>query len=125
MKAKKSYSTGVRPQRFGYAGIACRKLSISSCSNNIYMEQSIEQHRWVNAVVAAKGYPAEVHSGYLAANKNLLAALPKTGVINDGWHDPGTSLLSSGVGVPSELFLTWLSYAEKKFWKLEAALDAD
>lgn len=89
------------------------------------MEQPTEPPRWVNAVVAAKGYPAEVHSGYLAANKNLLAALPKTGIINDGWHNPGTSLLSSGAGIPSELFITWLSYAEKRFWKLEAALDSD
>jgi len=83
------------------------------------------EHRWVNAVVSAKGYPAEVHSGYLASHKNLLAALPKTGIINDGWHTPGTSLLSGGTGIPSWLFITWLSYAEKKFWKLGAALDAD
>ncbi|AYB34377.1 DUF2931 family protein [Chryseolinea soli] len=89
------------------------------------MEQPIEQYRWVNAVVTAKGYPAEVHSGYLAANKNLLAALPKTGIINNGWNNPGTSLLSSGAGIPSELFITWLSYVEKKFWKLEATLDTD
>ena len=88
------------------------------------MERSAEQYRWVNAVVAAKGYPAEVHSGYLARNKTLLAVLPKTGVINDGWHTPGTSLLSSGIGVPSELFITWLSYAERKFWRLETPLDA-
>lgn len=87
------------------------------------MEQPTE-YRWVSAVVTARGYPAEVYSGYLASDKNLLAALPKTGVMNDGWHEPGTSLLSGGVGIPSDLSITWLSYAEKRFWKLTTELNS-
>jgi hypothetical protein len=34
-------------------------------------------------------------------------------------------MMSGGSGIPTEFSLTWISYADKKFWKIEASLDSN
>jgi hypothetical protein len=86
---------------------------------------SEKKYKWVSSVVTAQGYPAEVHTGHLSSGKAYLATLPKTGVLNDSWDQDGTAMMSGGSGVPTEFALTWVSYADKKFWKVEASLDSN
>lgn len=86
---------------------------------------SDEKYKWVSSVVSAKGYPAEVHVGHLSSGKEYLATLPKTGTLDDGWDQDGTAMMSGGSGVPTEFALTWVSYADKKFWRVEASLDSN
>jgi hypothetical protein len=86
---------------------------------------SDKKYSWVSSVVTAKGYPAQVHTGHLSSGKKYLATLPKTGVLKDSWDQDGTAMMSGGSGVPTEFALTWVSYADKKFWKVEASLDSN
>jgi hypothetical protein len=86
---------------------------------------SAKQYHWIGSVVTANGYPAEVHTGHLSSGKKYLASLPKTGVLKDSWDQDGTPMMSGGSGVPTEFALTWVSYADKKFWKVEASLDSN
>jgi hypothetical protein len=80
---------------------------------------------WASSVVTAEGYPVDIHVGYIASKNRFAAPLPKTGTIYTDWTTNGTEMMSGGTGIPTELSLTWVSYAEKKFWKVEAALDSD
>ena len=86
---------------------------------------SEEKYNWTSSVVSAAGYPAEVHVGHLFSGKVYLVALPKTGTLNDGWDQEGTPMMSGGSGIPTELSLTWVSYVDKKFWKVETSLDSN
>src|SRR5882762_2031976 len=86
---------------------------------------SEKKYKWISSVVTAEGYPAQVHTGHLSSGKEYLATLPKTGVLYDSWDQDGTPMMSGGSGVPTEFALTWVSYADKKFWKVEASLDSN
>jgi hypothetical protein len=52
----------------------------------------------------------------------MIAAFISTGTIEDGWNYDG-DVLSGGSEMPTQLSLTWISYAEKKFWKIETEID--
>lgn len=74
------------------------------------------------SVTAPKEYPVEVYLGYLSTDENFITTVPKDGVEEQGWTAQGSSSGSGGTTIPSFVELTWLSYAEKKFWKLETQL---
>ncbi|MEP6805225.1 MAG: DUF2931 family protein, partial [Flavobacterium sp.] len=77
------------------------------------------------SVTAPKEYPVEVHYGYLSSDKNFITTVPKDGIERQGWIAQGSSSGSGGSTIPNFVELTWLSYAEKKFWKLETQLPAE
>lgn len=77
------------------------------------------------SVTAPKEYPIEVYLGYLSRDKDFITTIPKDGVERQGWIAQGSSSGSGGNIIPDFVELTWLSYAEKKFWKLETQLPTD
>ncbi|MFH7015477.1 DUF2931 family protein [Flavobacterium sp. FlaQc-47] len=77
------------------------------------------------SVTAPKEYPVEVYCGYLSTDKNFITTVPKDGIERQGWIAQGSSSGSGGSTIPNFVELTWLSYAEKKFWKLETQLPTD
>jgi hypothetical protein len=56
--------------------------------------------------------------------KQFITAISNAGMENQGWSWTGKDGLG-GADIPSFIELTWVSYAEKKFWKVEANLPAD
>jgi len=88
-------------------------------------EDSQTKFSYKVSVTAPKEYPVEVHLGYLSFGKNFITTVPKDGVENQGWIAQGSSSGSGGSTIPDFVELTWLSYAEKKFWKLETQLPTD
>ncbi|WP_407401484.1 DUF2931 family protein [Chryseobacterium sp.] len=71
-------------------------------------------------------YPTEVHIGYFAdKNKKLICGVPKTGVSRDGWQYDGTEGGQGGADVPYYFALTYVAYAEKKFYTVETELPHD
>ncbi len=77
-----------------------------------------------NVYVAADDrYPVEVHEGYLATKDKLITGIFKNGVEKGGWCFEGSST-GGGNTIPSRLSLTWASYAEKKFWKIDTIIDS-
>jgi hypothetical protein len=81
-----------------------------------------ENFKWAVTVTAPFNYPIEIHKGYLGNDKKMIAAFINTGLTEDGWNYDG-DVLSGGKEMPTFLSLTWISYAEKKFWKIETAID--
>ncbi|MFZ0597169.1 MAG: DUF2931 family protein [Flavobacterium sp.] len=77
------------------------------------------------SVTAPKEYPVEVDYGYLSADKKIITTVPKDGVERQGWNAQGSNSGSGGNTIPDFLDLTWLSYADKKFWKIETELPTD
>ncbi|MFZ0597170.1 MAG: DUF2931 family protein [Flavobacterium sp.] len=77
---------------------------------------------WAATVTAPFNYPIEIHKGYLSNDKKMIAAFINTGLNQDGWNYDGDPL-SGGNTLPTLLSLSWLSYAEKKFWKIETSID--
>jgi len=77
---------------------------------------------WGTSVTSVKDYPIEVHKGFLATQDKFITALHTSGIEDSGWAVDGQA---SGGGniIPTMLSLTWVSYAEKKFWNIEATID--
>ena len=88
-------------------------------------EDSQTKFSYKVSVTAPKEYPVEVHLGYLSSGKDFITTVPKDGVENQGWIAQGSSSGSGGSTIPNFVELTWLSYADKKFWKLETQLPTD
>lgn len=76
------------------------------------------------SVTAPKEYPVEVHIGYLSKGKDFITGISNTGAAAGGWQYEGKSSMGSST-IPAFLSLTWLSYAEKKFWIVETELPAE
>ena len=100
-------------------------LVLWACQTKTSTMKEENDIHWTSSVVTAEGYPIEVHVGYLATKHKFASALPKTGTIYENWNSNGTDMMSGGTGIPSVLSLIWVSYAEKKFWKVDAALDTN
>jgi len=81
-----------------------------------------DDFKWGVAVTVPREYPIEIHKGYLENDKKMMASFINTGLIQDGWTYDGDAL-SGGNELPTLLSLTWISYAEKKFWKIETEID--
>lgn len=75
---------------------------------------------------APEEYPIEVHIGYLLdQNKNLICGMPKVGTEQSGWEYDGSAGGQGGSVIPHHLNLTYVAYAEKKFYEVDAPLPAD
>lgn len=103
--------------------LALVMIMLLSCNNtnkkNMKKEENFD---WGVAVIAPRTYPIEIHRGYLGNDKKMIAPFINTGLIQDGWAYDGDAV-SGGNEMPTHLSLTWISYAEKKFWKIDTAID--
>lgn len=71
-------------------------------------------------------YPTEVHIGYFVdKNKKLICGVPKTGMLMAGWQGDGAEGGQGGADVPYYFALTYVAYAEKKFYTVETELPHD
>ncbi len=103
-------------------------LLLVACQQNQKLKKMQEETNfsWSASVTAIKGYPIQVHKGYLATKKEFITAFKNNGIEDDGWDVDGQEGGSGGNKIPTLLSLTWLSHAEKKFWLLdEVSLPAD
>ncbi|MDH6253880.1 hypothetical protein M2347_003607 [Chryseobacterium sp. H1D6B] len=77
-------------------------------------------------VTAPKEYPIEVHLGYLTDDKKeVICGVPKAGKTASEWQNSGAEAGQGSDIIPSHLSLTYLAYAEKKFYKVEGELPKD
>lgn len=95
---------------------------ILSCNKKEDMSTKTD-FSWGTSVTSVKDYPIEVHKGYLATQDKFITALHSSGIQNQGWNNDGSDMGAGGNILPTMLFLTWVSYAEKKFWKIETTID--
>ncbi|MDC8100904.1 DUF2931 family protein [Chryseobacterium rhizosphaerae] len=94
-------------------------LSWEGCTKN----SQKEKFPYMVTMTAPKEYPVEVHIGVLTDDKKkLICGVPKSGVVNTRWVYDGKNGGQGGNTVPSHLNLTYVSYAEKKFWRVDADL---
>jgi len=76
-------------------------------------------------VSAPEEYPCEVHIGYLADDKkNLICGIPKAGMESGGLQYDGAKAGMGSNIIPSHINLTYVAYAEKRFYQLDADLPA-
>lgn len=102
--------------------LLCNLFLFQNCSKqNTTMPQ--EKYSYQVTATAPKEYPCEIHIGYLLDDKNeQICGIPKTGVLRSGWNNSGKSGAMGSDMIPSHINLTYVAYAEKKFYKLDAAL---
>ena len=100
----------------------CIIVSFVSCNKEKKMNTKTD-FAWSATVTSVEDYPIEIHKGYLATQDKFITALHNSGVEDDGWGYDGTDIGAGGNVIPSMLSLTWVSYAEKKFWKIETTID--
>jgi len=90
---------------------------------NVAMQDNFPYGVTVNA---PKEYPVEVHEGWLLdSKKEFICAMPKAGKEGDGWIYDGSKAGQGGNVIPYHLNLTYVAYAEKKFYTVDADLPAD
>ncbi|MCV9929308.1 DUF2931 family protein [Flavobacterium sp. LS1R49] len=80
-----------------------------------------ESFSWGSTITAPHMYPIEIHKGYLADDKKMITAYMNTGISTGDWGY-GNNAYAGGNSIPTNLSLTWISFADKKFWKIEATL---
>jgi hypothetical protein len=100
--------------------IFCSFLFLISCDKHKRFDNK-ENFNWGSTITAPHIYPIEIHKGYLSSDKELITAYINTGMSTGDWGY-GNNAYTGGNIIPTNLSLTWISYAEKKFWKIEAAL---
>lgn len=86
----------------------------SSCQ-----EQKMEEKfDWSGTLSAPQEYPIEVYKGLLKANE-YTQHFKNWGIINTGWGNQGGTVIvgSEKKSIPSSLEITWLSFAENKFYE--------
>lgn len=77
-------------------------------------------------VTAPKEYPVEVHEGWLLdSKKEFICAMPRAGSTTGSWQYDGATAGQGGSTIPYHLNLTYVAYAEKKFYTVDADLPAD
>lgn len=89
-------------------------------------EKKMEEENFIYniAVGAPDEYKCEVHEGVLSKGDNFISAIPNAGLVYGGWGFGDGSGMKAGI-IPNHLELTYISYAEKKFWKIDTVLPAD
>lgn len=98
--------------------LACQKENTSKMKNS-----QKEKFSYMVTMTAPDEYPVEVHIGTLTDDKKeLICGVPKAGVTTGSWQYDGAEAGQGGSTIPSHLDLTYVSYAEKKFWRVEADL---
>ncbi|WP_267403911.1 MULTISPECIES: DUF2931 family protein [unclassified Chryseobacterium] len=74
-------------------------------------------------VTAPKEYPVEVHEGWLADNKKeFICAVSRVGRTYTDWVTDGADGAQGGDVMPAHLNFTYIAYAEKKFYNVDADL---
>ncbi|ELY2018668.1 DUF2931 family protein, partial [Flavobacterium psychrophilum] len=97
-------------------------LLLASCQQNKKKNKMEEKiFNWGVSVTTPKGYPIEIHKGYIADDKQMISPFMNIGSIEQAWDNDGSDN-SGGSGMPTNFSLTWLSFAEKKFWKVEGKI---
>ncbi|QDP84730.1 DUF2931 family protein [Chryseobacterium sp. SNU WT5] len=77
-------------------------------------------------VSAPEEYPVEVHEGWLMDDqKKFICSMPKAGNEGGGWEYDGSKAGQGGSRIPYHLNLTYVAYAEKKFYTVDADLPVD
>jgi len=94
---------------------------VFSCNKEKNMSNKID-FSWGTSVTSVKDYPIVVHKGFLATQDKFITALHSSGTEDSGWTVDGQGLGGGNI-IPTMLSLTWVSYAEKKFWNIEATID--
>ncbi|WP_146105917.1 DUF2931 family protein, partial [Flavobacterium columnare] len=103
-------------------------LVLAGCkhTNENHDKMTQENFSYAVTVCSPEEYPTEVHIGCLLdQNKKLICGMPRSGMEQGGWHGDGSKGGMGGSSIPYYLNLTYVAYAEKKFYTVEAALPAD
>ncbi|MFK7048312.1 DUF2931 family protein [Flavobacterium davisii] len=103
-------------------------LVLAGCkhTNKKHDKMTQENFSYGVGVTSPTEYPTEVHIGYLLdQNKKLICGMPRSGTNGGGWTYKGKQGGMGGSSIPYYLNLTYVAYAEKKFYTVEAALPAD
>jgi hypothetical protein len=103
-------------------------LLLQSCNKGNKQMNTENKKEFSYAVTfsAATGFTAEVHEGYLGdENKKFVSGVPKAGMEEGQWQYDGAKAGQGGNRIPSYIDLTYVAYAEKKFYRVEGALPKD
>ena len=102
----------------------CLIFLLTHCKENPFMKT--EKYPYAVTATGPEGYPMEVHMGYFLDEKEeLICGVPRTGSLSAGWQGDAAEGGQNGDKIPAYLSLTYISYAEKKFYNVEAKLPAE
>ncbi len=108
-----------------FINLLCNILLLQSCSKKKTTQMTEDNFSYSVTVNAPEGYPVEVHEGWLMDDKKqFICAMPKAGKEGDGWIYDGSKAGQGGRTIPYHLNLTYVAYAEKKFYNVDADLPA-
>ena len=103
--------------------VSCKNTSAQKTENMTDLKNKTD-FGWSATITNPHGYPVEIHEGYLADEKQPIASFVNTGTIDQGWNYNGDGITGGNI-IPTNFSLTWLGYADKKFWKAQGKLPSD
>ncbi|QCE43145.1 DUF2931 family protein [Psychroserpens sp. NJDZ02] len=101
-------------------------LAFLSCKNkttdttSVILNKKEQKFDWLPTECAPKAYPIEIVNGTFSLDNKFIASIPSGGrTVKNGWGKLGSTYIvgEDFKAVPDHLDITWMSYAENKFYK--------
>ncbi|WP_068395970.1 DUF2931 family protein [Pedobacter cryoconitis] len=83
-----------------------------------------QEYKWIPTIGAPEEYPIRIIKGEFISIDGHNTTLPGSEFVNQGWGTSGSVMVSGAKkkAIPDSLALTWLSYADNKFYSGRFAL---
>lgn len=84
----------------------------------------MNKYEWLPTETAPKNYPVYLYQGYFTTTKDDIIRIPDSRTVYYGWGNTGSIHISGEdlKSVPESLYLSWFSYTENKYYKLQEQL---
>jgi Protein of unknown function (DUF2931) len=102
--------------------VSCKESNAQK--KDIKTMENKDNYVWSATITNPDGFAVEIHEGYIADDKQPIASFVNTGTINQSWNYESDGVTGGNI-VPTNFSLTWLGYADKKFWKAQGKLPSD
>lgn len=84
--------------------------------------KTMTKYEWLDATSAPLGYPVDVYRGGLQSADGEFTSL-YSGTTSGIWGVANRGMSDSKKSIPDHLHVIWVSYAEKKFYEIDTAID--
>ncbi|MGY0037455.1 DUF2931 family protein [Pedobacter sp. NJ-S-72] len=84
-----------------------------------------QEYKWIPTIGAPEEYPIRIIKGEFISSNGDHTVLPGSEFVNQGWGTSGSVMVGGPdkKSIPDSLAITWLSYADNKFYSGRFALD--
>ncbi len=79
----------------------------------------MKEYNWLPSECAPKDYPIYLHKAHFKTNNGNVISIPNKRLVKNGWGTIGSTHIVGDAlkAIPNELFISWFSVAENKYYE--------